>query len=123
MLTYNQDVQPLTHLKKKDIAMPGNLMTGLPVSGLMILGLQLQDGCARAHTVPSDTHGSRSGLHTINWIEISNRKISETFLVLWFYDRIWPLQQIFCVRNLRNRNLLGKLHYSLSNNTTMFNHG
>ena len=28
------DFQPLKHLKKKDIAMPGNLMTGLPVSGL-----------------------------------------------------------------------------------------
>ena len=40
-------VQLLKHLKKKDIAIPGNLMTGHPVSGLMILGLQLQDGMAR----------------------------------------------------------------------------
>ena len=40
-------LSPLKHLKKKDIAMPGNLMTGLPVSRLMILGLQLQDSIAR----------------------------------------------------------------------------
>ena len=43
--------QPLKHLKKKDIAIPGNLMTGHPVSGLMILGLQLQDGMARKLTL------------------------------------------------------------------------
>ena len=30
--------------------MLGNVTTGLPVSGLMFLGLQLQDGIARAHT-------------------------------------------------------------------------
>ena len=36
-LILNPDFQPLKHLKKKDVAMPGNLMTGLPVSGLMIL--------------------------------------------------------------------------------------
>ena len=36
---------------EKDIAMPGNLMTGLPVSGLMILGLQLLDGPARKLTL------------------------------------------------------------------------
>ena len=31
--------------------MPGNLMTGLPVSGLMTLGLQLLDGLARKLTL------------------------------------------------------------------------
>ena len=31
--------------------MPGNLMTGLPVSLLMILGLQLLDGTARELTL------------------------------------------------------------------------
>ena len=100
---------------------------------LMIVGLQLLEGIARnSHCLdggtlfesclPSDTRGSGSGLHTIDWIEVSSRKITETFLVLWFYDRIWPLQQILCVRKLRNWNLFGKLHYSLSN-TTMFKHG
>ena len=43
-LTLNPDFQPLKHLKKTDIAMPGNLMIGLPVSGLIILGMKLQDG-------------------------------------------------------------------------------
>ena len=33
---FNPDLQPLKHLKKKDVAMPWNLMTGLPVSGLMM---------------------------------------------------------------------------------------
>ena len=47
----NPYFQPLEHLKKKDIAVPGNLMTGLPVSGLMILGLQLLDGTARKLTL------------------------------------------------------------------------
>ena len=46
-LIVNQDCQPLKHLKMKEKITPGNLMTGLPVSGLMILGLQLQDGIAR----------------------------------------------------------------------------
>ena len=50
-LILNQDLQSLKHLKKKDIAMPGNLMAGLPVSGLMILGLKLQDGKARESTL------------------------------------------------------------------------
>ena len=69
------------------------------------------------------TRVSRSGLQTIDWIEISNWEITETFLVLWYNDRILPLQQILCVRRLRNRSLFGKLHYSLSDNTTTFNHG
>ena len=46
-LILNTDFQPLKHLKKKDIPTPGNLMTGLPVSGLTSLGLQLQDGTMR----------------------------------------------------------------------------
>ena len=131
-LILSPDFQPPKHLKKKDIVMPGNLMTGLPVSGL---GRQLLDGKARKPTLlgwqsilfescpPSDTRGSGSRLHTIQSIEISNRKISECFLVLWYSDRILSLQQILRVRKLRNRNLFGKLHYSLFNNTTMFNHG
>ena len=82
----------------------------------------LDGGTLFESCLPSDTRGSGSGLHTINWIEISNRKISLKFLVLWYNDRILPLQQILCVRKLRNRNLLGKLHYSLSNNTTMLHH-
>ena len=50
-LILNPDIQPLKHLKKKDIVMTENLMTGLPVSGLMILGLQLLDGIARKLTL------------------------------------------------------------------------
>ena len=46
-LVPNLDFQLLKYLKKKDIAMPGNLTTGLPVSGLMILGLQVLGGKAR----------------------------------------------------------------------------
>ena len=60
---------------------------------------------------------------TVGWIEIGCGKIPEAFLVLWYNDRTLPLQQILCVRKLRNKNLFGKLHYSLSNNTTMFIHG
>ena len=42
---------PATEAPEKDIAMNWNLMTGLPLSGLMSLGLQLLDGTARkAHT-------------------------------------------------------------------------
>ena len=52
-LILNPYFQPLKHLKKKDFAMPANLMTGLPVSGLMILGLQLQDGKARENHTAS----------------------------------------------------------------------
>ena len=50
-LIFNPDFQPLKHLKEKEKAMLGNLMTGLPVSGLMILGLQLLDGIVRQPTL------------------------------------------------------------------------
>ena len=115
--------------------MPGNLMTGLPsqwpddswtpAAGWFSL---------KAHTawmaVPS-LNLAHNPTHVVTdlgctrsiGIEISNRKISETFLVLWYNGRILPFHEIPCVRKLRNRNLLGKLHYSLSNHTTMFHHG
>ena len=38
-LILNPYFQPLMELKKKDIAIHGNLMTGLSFSGLVILGL------------------------------------------------------------------------------------
>ena len=50
-LILNPDFEPLKHLKKKEGATLGNLMTGLPASGLMILGLQLLDGIARMLTL------------------------------------------------------------------------
>ena len=50
-LILNPDFQPLKHLKTEDMAMLVNLMTGIPVSGLMILGLQLLDGIARKLTL------------------------------------------------------------------------
>ena len=56
-LILNPDFQLLKHLKKKDVDMPGNLITGLPISGLMILGLQLLGGVARkAHTAWMAVH-------------------------------------------------------------------
>ena len=50
---------------------------------------------ARAHAacmavqscVPSDTRGSGSGLHTIDWIEISNRQISARCIVFMALQR------------------------------------
>ena len=72
-----------------------------------------QSGTLSESCLPSDTR----------WIEISSEKISETSLVLMYNDRILPLQQILCIHNLTNRNLFGKLHNSLSNNATLFNHG
>ena len=50
-LILNPHFQPLKHLKKKETAMPANLMTGLQVSGLIVLGLQLLDGIARKPTL------------------------------------------------------------------------
>ena len=100
-LILNPGFQPLKYQKKKDMATPGNLTSGLPVSGLMILGLQLQDGRAREITLlggtlfesclPSDTRGPRSGLHSMDWIEINNQNISATCMVLWRYNGILPL--------------------------------
>ena len=43
----NPDFQPLQHPMKKDMAMTGNRMMGLPASGLTILGLQLLGGIVR----------------------------------------------------------------------------
>ena len=54
-LILNPDFQLLKHLKKKDFTMLGNLVTGLPVSGLMIIGLQLLGSIARKLTL----HGWR----------------------------------------------------------------
>ena len=47
----NPDSQPLKHPMKKDMAIPGNRMTGLPASGLTILVLQLLGGLARELTL------------------------------------------------------------------------
>ena len=72
---------------------------------------------------PLNTRGSGSWLHTVDWIKSGNRKIQEACIVLWHHDWILPLWQIFRVRQLWDRNLQGKLHYSLSNNSTMFYQG
>ena len=47
----NPDSQPLKHPMKKDMAIPGNRMTGLSASGSTILRLQLLDGLARELTL------------------------------------------------------------------------
>ena len=84
---------------KKDMAMPGNQTTGLPAFGLTSPQPQLLGGLARELILhgpsepyqPSDTRGPGSGLYTIDWVEISNQKMSETCMVLWHYNRILPL--------------------------------
>ena len=97
--------------------MPGNLMIGLPVSGLMMFGRQLVDDVARKLTL----FGWRyplSILPTIRrtwfWIGAAHglldrdqqQKDFRNILSLMVNDRILPLQQIPCVHKLRNRNLL-----------------
>ena len=87
--------------------------------------------CTRAHTawmaaVPFNltNHPTRvvlkSWLHTVDWIKSGNHKVPETFVVLWHYDRVLPLQYVLCVYQIWDRNLFWKLHYSLSDNTSMF---
>ena len=39
---------------------------------------------------PSDARCSGSWLHTVNWIESGNQKVSETCVVLWHDNRIFP---------------------------------
>ena len=97
-LILNRDLQLLKHPEKKNMAMPGNLMTGLPVSGLMILGLQLLDGTARLGCTRSI--GSRSAIERF-------QKHS------WYFG----VTTEFC------RCLESYIIYSLSNNTTRFHHG
>ena len=41
-------------------------------------------------------------------------------VALWHYHRALPLQQVLCVCQLCDGDLLGKLYYSLSNETSMF---
>ena len=133
-LILNPDFQPQKHPTKKDTAMPGNETIGLPAMGLTIPGLQILGGFAQKLTLhgwrylfescsPSDTRGSWPWLHTVDWIESGNRKIEEACMVLWYCDGIWQLWWVLRVRQLRDRNLHGKLHYPLSNDTTMFYQG
>ena len=94
---FNPDFQPLKNPMKKDMAMPGNRTIGLPVFGLTIPGLQMLDGSAQGmdggnFIESSNTFCSGLWLHTVHWIEISNRKIQETCMVLWHYDGILPFQ-------------------------------
>ena len=106
-------------MKQKDLAMLGNLMNGLQVSGLLTLGLKscwmmlhesshCLGGGTSLNLAYRPTRGSGSELHTVAWIEISNRKISETFSVIWYNDGILPLQQIFCSKTLTQK-LAGKV--------------
>ena len=84
---------------KKDRARSGNQTIGLPVIGLMIPGLQMLGGSAQSLILhgwdggnsiescqPSNTRGSRSWLHTVDWIKNGNRKIQEACMVLWHYE-------------------------------------
>ena len=51
VLIPNLEYQPLKHPVKKDMAMPGNQMTGLPAMGLTIPRPQLPGGLARRLTL------------------------------------------------------------------------
>ena len=46
---HNPDSQPRKY--KKDVASPGNQTIGLPVTGLMIPGLQMLGGSVQSHTL------------------------------------------------------------------------
>ena len=128
----NQNSQPQKHLVKKDMVISGNLTIGIPVY-LMIPQIQPQEellnGMARdtlgSNTFepcqPSDTRCSGSWLHTVNWIKSGNQKVPETCVVLWHYDRVLPLPQVLRVCQLWDGDLLGKLRYPFSDNTSVFN--
>ena len=81
----------------------------LPAIGLTIFGLQMLGG--------SNTRGSGPWLHTVDWTESGKRNILEACMVLWHNYGILPLSWTFRVRQLRDRNLRGKLHCPLSNNS------
>ena len=88
---------------KKDMARSGNQTIGLPVTGLMILGLQMLGGSVQRlsycmdcgnfieYCQPSNTRGSGSWLHTVYWIKSGNGKIQTACIVLRHYDGILPL--------------------------------
>ena len=63
---------------------------------------------------PSNIRCSGSWLYAINWIKSGNQKIPETCVLLWHYLRVLPLQQVLCVCQLWDGELLGKLYYSYS---------
>ena len=93
----NPDSQPQKHPMKKDIARPRSQTIGLPVIGLTTLGLQMLGGSAQGLTL----HG---------WWQ-----------PCWILSTI---QHIFRLdQERRDRNLQWKLHYQLSNNSTMFHQG
>ena len=81
----NPGSQPQKHPMKMDMARPGNQTIGLPVIGLTILGLQMlgvsffcMDGSNSTESCqPSNTRGSGSWLHTVDWIKSGNRKDPE----------------------------------------------
>ena len=95
MLSLNPDFQLLRHVEKEDIATPGNLVTGHPVSGLRILGLQLLDGMSRKVTLLGWRYpctrsiGSRS----------STERVQKHSCYCGF-ETILPLRQTFVFANL-----------------------
>ena len=69
---------------------------------------------------PSDARCSASWLHTVNWIKNCNQKVPETYaLYSGITTEFCTCNRSFCVCQLWDRNLSGKLHYSLSDNTAM----
>ena len=58
---------------------------------------------------------------SINWIKNGNQNVPGTCAVLWHYGRLLLLQKVFCVCQLWDRNLLGKLYYPFSDSTSVLN--
>ena len=108
----NPDFQPLKYPVKKDVAMPGNRTIGLPAIVLTSPGLTNHP----THVV-LDLSCTRS---------VGSRAAIERLMnIAWFYG----ITMEFCRCNKsfvfadRDRNLHIKLHYLLSNSTTMFYQG
>ena len=92
----NLDSQPQKHPIKKDMARPGNQTIGLFLDSrywvVLYKGQYCMDGGNPIESCqPSNTRGSGSWLHTVDWIKNSNGEIQETCTVLWHYDGILSL--------------------------------
>ena len=88
-LFLNPDCQPQKHLMEREKAPPGNQTVGLPVIGLTIPGLQTKAHTAwTVATALNLANRLTHVLHTVDLIEIGNRKIQEACMVLWHYDGI-----------------------------------
>ena len=116
----NLDSQPQKHPMKKYMATPVNQTIGLPVIGLMIPGLQMLGGSVQRLFCMDGGNPFESCQPSKN----GNQKIQEACMVLRLLRRNSVVcNKIFRDCQFRDRNLQRKLHYPLSNNSTMFYQG